>query len=901
MPITMTNQELQQRYGPGAPQFSGSGPYETVYVGRNGSIPIRQAKPLAQRSIPSTPSSPPQPPPQQNPGTCQPPHDHGSGGGSSGGSTGQTTSTSRFDNGVIDISIIPYMRKIDLQFVAESMRPQRRVYYFFDGVDINNFVLKPDMVKLSTAVGFTGHFSNNDSVTVQANSAQVLVSQVDPDTNTTFLLLANTQGVIKVGQTLTGSRRGNTGVVTEYIHGHGRSYAGGTANTLTLANSSTQMANNYWGTDGSNTIYIVTGTALGQNATITGFNNVTKVLSITGTWTATPPANSRYSIGTHWTTRKGTVAGTFVVPSTNEHNFLTGQRIFRIIDISSGVTDDCSTRADYTFVAEGLHQTKNDVIINSVVSTEPPAPTPVSTPVPPNPQPTKAPKNPARPPIGGNSQSNGRGRDGDPLAQTFFVDGNQFPNGIFLSSVLLFFRTKDSYLPVSVQVRPVVNGFPHSYEVVKGSLTTVYPENVNISETPDVDDPTTATEFRFQSPIYLPPGEHALVVTSTSLNYDIFCAELGEKIFGSSRIVSEQPYIGSLFKSQNASTWTPTQLEDLMFVLRRCNFVPTGQVVFANQHPTNDIVADLIYTHADDAILPNTTVGYEQSNDSGANYTDCVTDTNYVPDSRLSIDGDADGTYMLRASLTTTDNAVSPILYTENYNFLAIENYINNANLSNLDITITSGGAGYDANANVLMTLIGGGATVGATVYALANATNVITSVIVTDGGSHYVNTASMVASGSNGNSSAVFTMTGEDSPSGGPAIARYVSRVATLESGFNAADLRVLLTAFKPQGTDVLVYYKVRNSLDPEKFEAKRWVLMKQNTPTYAFSSSFSDTIEYDYVPDTGLVEAITYTSQGTTYNSFNQYAIKIVLLSDNTVKFPIVYDMRAIALPAS
>ena len=39
-------------------------------------------------------------------------------------------------------------------------------------------------------------------------------------------------------------------------------------------------------------------------------------------------------------------------------------------------------------------------------------------------------------------------------------------------------------------------------------------------------------------------------------------------------IVSQQPYMGSLFKSQNGSTWDPSQLEDLKFVLNKCAFVP---------------------------------------------------------------------------------------------------------------------------------------------------------------------------------------------------------------------------------------------------------------------------------------------------------------------------------------
>ena len=37
-------------------------------------------------------------------------------------------------------------------------------------------------------------------------------------------------------------------------------------------------------------------------------------------------------------------------------------------------------------------------------------------------------------------------------------------------------------------------------------------------------------------------------------------------------IVSQQPLLGSLFKSQNGATWDPSQFEDLKFTLYRAEF-----------------------------------------------------------------------------------------------------------------------------------------------------------------------------------------------------------------------------------------------------------------------------------------------------------------------------------------
>ena len=47
---------------------------------------------------------------------------------------------------------------------------------------------------------------------------------------------------------------------------------------------------------------------------------------------------------------------------------------------------------------------------------------------------------------------------------------------------------------------------------------------------------------------------------------------MGETDVGGSRLVSEQPYLGVLFKSQNNTTWTAYDLEDLKFTLYRATF-----------------------------------------------------------------------------------------------------------------------------------------------------------------------------------------------------------------------------------------------------------------------------------------------------------------------------------------
>ena len=65
-----------------------------------------------------------------------------------------------------------------------------------------------------------------------------------------------------------------------------------------------------------------------------------------------------------------------------------------------------------------------------------------------------------------------------------------------------------------------------------------------------------------------------------SNSYEVFIARMGDENLedrdleeSERRIVSQQPFLGSLFKSQNGSTWTANQYEDLKFRLRKCKFV----------------------------------------------------------------------------------------------------------------------------------------------------------------------------------------------------------------------------------------------------------------------------------------------------------------------------------------
>ena len=82
----------------------------------------------------------------------------------------------------------------------------------------------------------------------------------------------------------------------------------------------------------------------------------------------------------------------------------------------------------------------------------------------------------------------------DPLAQSFLVEEE---GGVFLSSVDIFFKTKDGSIPISMQIRTMENGYP-SKEILPFSDCTIDPDQVELS-----DNAAIPTKFTFRSPVYI--------------------------------------------------------------------------------------------------------------------------------------------------------------------------------------------------------------------------------------------------------------------------------------------------------------------------------------------------------------------------------------------------------------
>ncbi len=775
------------------------------------------------------------------------------------------TETQSLGSSVVNVSIVPWIRQRDVFFNAYSMRPYRQVEFFFDGSNVTKYIERPNVLKVEqTLYRFDDQVGVNEKVSFGSNTGQVVLSGFDSDGNC-LVYVANTKGYFTPGTTLTGQVSGVTGKIISYEHYSGN-VVSAMANSVVLAVGAANTANYYL----ANTICFPIGPGAGQTTNITSFNAVTRRAEVFPLLTTIPQANTIYSIGPNKINRSGSLGGIFHLPSNSSDMFRTGEREFTIIDDVSSDADSFTTKAVTTYNALAIQQDVRESVLavqKPVVQTR-------------------------------TIREQVRFAGLDPLSQTFYVDASVFPSGIFLSSVDLFFKRKDDNLPVWVEIRTTVNGFPSSSEILPYSISKKFPDQINLSDNPSAGNTATKTNFPFQAPVYLEAGkEYALTVLSDAPEYEVYIGEMSKKQIGTDRIISEQPYSGSLFKSQNASVWTPFQFEDLMFVLNRCQFTTNeGLAYFENSPQVSNTYFDMIYLQKQDLLIGNTRINYalkSTSNLTGAlgSFETIVADKDYELSERKVI-----AAANVRVSLSTPNPDISPMVIAKSVNLITVANEINNLPLSNTLITFVDDGTGYSNANNIAVTISGGGGS-SANAYIGATDGSNLTSIVVNTGGSGYSTRANVTLSGGGG-SSANLIVASETDPSGGPARSRYITKRAILNEGFNGGDLRVYITGNKPVGTNFFVYYKVKNEDDPATFESREWFPMEQATPSNRYSSSDIDYIEYEYRPSLSS-NSVSYTAGGTTYNSFREYAIKVVFYSESTLILPKARDFRAIALP--
>lgn len=261
----------------------------------------------------------------------------------------------------------------------------------------------------------------------------------------------------------------------------------------------------------------------------------------------------------------GEVVMIWIIPNDDVLTFMTGEREFVLTDQITNA-DPVHTTAKGMFKSHGMGSKQENTVLSTktIKFTK---------------EPVKQNRTVQRSETTSSSKTNKSGWY-DPVAQSFLINET---GGCFLTKVRVWFQNKDTEEGVVCEIRNMVNGYPDQIAMAD---TVVQPANISISER----EPGEPTDFYFPEPIYLKEGEDYCFVLKpcvASASHTVWVSETGRLDISSGEIITGKMSLGSFFKSQNASTWTANQNEDIMFELSKAVFDINSD---GNCHLVNDII-----------------------------------------------------------------------------------------------------------------------------------------------------------------------------------------------------------------------------------------------------------------------------------------------------------------------
>ena len=509
-----------------------------------------------------------------------------------------------------------------------------------------------------------------------------------------------------------------------------------------------------------------------------------------------------------------------------------------------------------------------------------------------------------------------------PIAQSFFVDE---VSGIFVTKLDLYFSAKDSSFPVSVQLRPMENGFPSGTEIIPGSQVIVPGSSVNTSV-----NATIATTFQFVEPIYLKGlTDYAIVVTADSKDYEIYVAQTNEFLIGSTeRRVDRQPVLGSLFYSQNSVTFTAAQNQDLTFKLYQAKFnVATQSEVVMNNAA---VPVKLLNINPINTTNASSTVRIDHEN-HGLQIGEDITiagvdsggfagiDESHLNGTRTITAIDWTG-YEFTAGATASASASgggSNVTASKNIPFTTIYPHMQvllpKSTGVNAGIKTTTGKSfagtetafqkettyaalGINENSifdapRIVANAASETAELGAGIKSLdfsvfmnssdSNVSPIIDMQRVSASLINYIIDRPDAVASSGFNSQLNFV--NETSSTGGSSASKHITTPVELEQ--DAVGLTIILSANRPSASDFQIYY--RTAVGDEVLSEQDFILLPEETNN---PSDENDRVfrEYRYLAG----------GQGGNLAAFTQFQLKIVLRTTNAAKVPVIKDLRTIAM---
>jgi hypothetical protein len=573
------------------------------------------------------------------------------------------------------------------------------------------------------------------------------------------------------------------------------------------------------------------------------------------------------------TDNNGKVEGTFNIPNSSTIRFRTGRRIFKLADSATNDANFITTSSEIAYLAQGTLQTRENTVLSTTV------PQIVQTNVSEN-----------RVTVGTDiQQRTTTGNWFDPLAQTFLIDTQ---GGVFLSKIDIYFASKDSSgVPVTLQIRNVVNGYPGQV-IVPFSEVSLNPSSVNTSV-----NGTTATSFVFTSPVYLEDKtEYCFVLLANSNEYNIWTSKIGEFDIATGERISQQPYAGVMFKSQNASTWTAEQEQDIKFKVHRCvfNTSTAATVIFENKAiQALTLTKDPLYTTGTTVTVnvPNhglnvgdiiviagvsgTQNGIPASEINGNKTITAITfDTvTFVSTTTATKVGSCGGTTVTAITNIRMDlaNIISQNLSFPNTSLdweIKTSNELGDLESSYVNV-VASQNLEFLSSKRVVSTVNEGGSK---SLFIRATLNSDVDTL------SPVIDTSRLSVLSVNNRINALTT--NETNAGDGLAMARYFTKKITLNDPATMA--RVYFSAIRPANADIKVYIKYQTD-DNQEVEFKSLPYVELTKVVFPLSDGF----EYK-----------DYTFELDNLNSFSVFSIKIVMTSLTTTDVPKIKDFRTIAL---
>lgn len=131
----------------------------------------------------------------------------------------------------------------------------------------------------------------------------------------------------------------------------------------------------------------------------------------------------------------------------------------------------------------------------------------------------------------------------------------------------------------------------------------------------------------------------------------------------------------------------------------------------------------------------------------------------------------------------------------------------------------------------------------------------------------------------------------------------KYISKTIELNEDLDAEDIQVLLTGYRPSGSNIKVYIRPQNVYDSASFNTIPWIELEvvEGINVYSSDVNKDDYREFKYALPTANKDGagvLEYTSTSGTFAGYRKFSIRIDMLTSDISKAPTVRDYRALAL---